>query len=349
MTTIREIAAACNVSIATVSNVFNGKDNMGEDTKQRVLEKAKELSYIPNYMAKNLKQKTTKTIGIITEDLTVFNCAEMVDGINEVFDEQGYTFLLGNLRLYKKFDNEFYHKEGYKKQVESEFNKMKAKQVEGIIYIGAHCREIHYIPQDFPTPLVVAYSFTDNPKIPSVIFNDEEAAYQATTALIKNGNKKIGIITGEMSSLHTKERLKGYKRALKEAGIPYHRNLVQEGNWTRAKSLEACRILMNEAVTGIFAMSDVMAWSAYELAAREDIRVGTDLDLIGFDNREMAGAFNPGLTTMALPLSNIGRKAAEIMIDMLEKGPDSISENFYKINCEMIVRESMSKEKQTGG
>ena len=343
MATIREIAKACGVSISTVSNVLNNKSNVGEDTRQKILDTAKEMAYIPNYMAKNLKLKTTKTIGIITEDLTVFNCAEIVDGIHEFFDEHGYTFLLGNLRLYKKYDNEFYHRDVYKKQVDTELNKMKAKQVDGIIYIGAHCRKINYIPQGFPIPLVLAYSFCSNPDIPSVIFDDEEAAYQATSALIKNGNRKIGVIAGELSSLHTKERINGYKRALEEAGIPFRRNLIQEGNWNKPQSICACKTLMNEAVTAIFAMNDIMAGGVYEFTAREELKVGTDLDLIGFDNREVAQAYNPTLTTMKLPLNRIGRKAAEIMINILENGKESIQKNLYKINCELIIRDSLRK------
>ncbi len=343
MATIREIAKACGVSISTVSNVLNNKSNVGEDTRQKILDTAKEMAYIPNYMAKNLKLKTTKTIGIITEDLTVFNCAEIVDGIHEFFDEHGYTFLLGNLRLYKKYDNEFYHRDVYKKQVDTELNKMKAKQVDGIIYIGAHCRKINYIPQGFPIPLVLAYSFCSNPDIPSVIFDDEEAAYQATSALIKNGNRKIGVIAGELSSLHTKERINGYKRALEEAGIPFRRNLIQEGNWNKTQSICACKTLMNEAVTAIFAMNDIMAGGVYEFTAREELKVGTDLDLIGFDNREVAQAYNPTLTTMKLPLNRIGRKAAEIMINILENGKESIQKNLYKINCELIIRDSLRK------
>lgn len=343
MATIREIAKACGVSISTVSNVLNNKSNVGEDTRQKILDTAKEMAYIPNYMAKNLKLKTTKTIGIITEDLTVFNCAEIVDGIHEFFDEHGYTFLLGNLRLYKKYDNEFYHRDVYKKQVDTELNKMKAKQVDGIIYIGAHCRKINYIPQGFPIPLVLAYSFCSNPDIPSVIFDDEEAAYQATSALIKNGNRKIGVIAGELSSLHTKERINGYKRALEEAGIPFRRNLIQEGNWNKTQSICACKTLMNEAVTAIFAMNDIMAGGVYEFTAREELKVGTDLDLIGFDNREVAQAYNPTLTTIKLPLNRIGRKAAEIMINILENGRESIQKNLYKINCELIIRDSLRK------
>lgn len=341
MATIREIAAACHVSISTVSNVFNGKNNVGEETRRLVLQKAEEMSYIPNYMAKNLKQKSNKMIGIITEDLTVFNCAEMVDGINACFDERGYTFLLGNLRLYQKYQNTFYHKEVYKKQVEEELHMMKAKQVEGIIYIGAHCREIHSIPKDFPVPLVVCYSFTDHKNIPSVIYDDEQAAYQATTRLIQNGNRKIGLIAGEMSSLHTKERLKGYKRALQEAGIRYHKALVQEADWDRTKSAQACRVLMEEEVTAIFVMSDTMAGGVYDFTVSEELRVGTDLDVVGFDNREIAVAYNPPLTTMALPLSKIGRKAAEVMIDLLEHKENAAPAKQYKINCELVERQSI--------
>ena len=220
---------------------------------------------------------------------------------------------------------------------------MKAKQVDGIIYIGAHCRKINYIPQGFPIPLVLAYSFCSNPDIPSVIFDDEEAAYQATSALIKNGNRKIGVIAGELSSLHTKERINGYKRALEEAGIPFRRNLIQEGNWNKTQSICACKTLMNEAVTAIFAMNDIMAGGVYEFTAREELKVGTDLDLIGFDNREVAQAYNPTLTTMKLPLNRIGRKAAEIMINILENGKESIQKNLYKINCELIIRDSLRK------
>ena len=319
MATIREIAAACNVSISTVSNVFNDKSNVSEDTRQKILDKAKEMSYMPNYMAKNLKRKMTKTIGIITEDLTVFNCAEIVDGINEFFDEQGYTFMLGNLRLYKKYSNDFYHKETYKKRVETELNKMKARQVDGIIYVGAHCRKINYIPQHFPIPLVVAYSFTSHPNIPSVIFNDEEAAY------------------------HTKERMKGYRRALKDAGIPFRKNLVQDGNWSKTQSIHACRNLMEESVSAIFAMSDIMAGGVYEFTAKEEIEVGTDLDLIGFDDRDVAQEYNPPLTTMALPLNHIGRKSAEIMTRILEHGTDSIQDSIHKINCDLILRDSLRK------
>lgn len=343
MPTIREIAQACNVSISTVSNILNNKGAAREETRKRVLETARQMNYVPNYMAKNLKQKTTKTIGIITEDLTVFNCAEIVDGINEYFDEKGYTFLLGNLRLYKKYGYEFYSSQGHKKQVAKEMDIMKAKQVEGIIYIGSHCREIHYMPSDSQVPIVLAYSYTDNPGIPAVIFDDEKGAFRAVEALLQRGHKKIGIIAGRPDSHHTRERLKGCKRALKSYGIPYRKELVIPGNWDREESAAACRALMDYGVTAIFAMSDIMAGGVYDFTAREEIRVGTDLDLIGFDNQAIASAYIPSLSTMALPLREIGITAARVMIALLEE--EASVEPLYKIECGLLSRKSISSFK----
>ena len=103
--TIKEIAKACNVSISTVSNILNGKNKASDEVKKLVLETAKEMNYVPNYMAKNLKQKNTKTIGIIAEDLTIFHTPSIIDGISEFMEEKGYTLLMGNMRLYQKYGN----------------------------------------------------------------------------------------------------------------------------------------------------------------------------------------------------------------------------------------------------
>ena len=96
MATIKEIAKACNVSISTVSNILNGKEKARQETKELVLQKAKEMNYVPNYMAKNLKQKNTKTIGIIAEDLTIFHTPAIVDGISACLEKKGYALLIRN-------------------------------------------------------------------------------------------------------------------------------------------------------------------------------------------------------------------------------------------------------------
>ena len=341
MVTIKEVAKVCGVSVATVSNVLNGTGRVGAQTRQRVLDTAKEIGYVPNMLAKGLKQQDTRTIGVIAEDLTVFNCVGIVDGINEYLDAHGYTFILGNLRLYKKFKNAFYHNEGYYREVEKEFQVMMSKQVEGIIYIGAHSREIKSIPADMRVPIVMAYGYAGEKRIPSVIFDDERGGYDATRHLIARGHDKIGVIQGEKESIHTARRMLGYQNALYQSGILYNPDLAVAGDWSRESGYLACKKLYSQGVRAIFSMSDIMAVGVYDFAFENHLQIGKDIMLVGFDDREVARVFKPELATMALPLSGIGRKAAEIVLGMINKGI-SLEEAPEIISLECTFKERAS-------
>lgn len=341
MVTIKDIAKNCDVSITTVSNILNNKGNISDGTRKRVLEVAKKMNYVPNYMAKNLKQKSTKIIGVITEDLTVFNCPEIVDGINQYLEEEGYTFLLGNLRLYKKYDSRFYSHDDYFSQVEEEFNIMFAKNVVGIIYIASHCRNIEAIPKNLPIPIVVAYGYSDSPKLPSVIFDDEQAAYDLTMHLIRKGYTRIGVISGEDHSMHSEKRLLGYQRALFENSILYDPSIVQSGDWQRDKAYEAGKLLVERGIKVIFSMNDMMAAGVYDYLYDRGLVVGKDVEIVGFDNHEVSRALKPALTTMALPLHQIGESSAKLLIDKLEGVEMSEENEILKIKCNLIIRETV--------
>lgn len=342
MVTIKEIAKACGVSVATVSNVLNGKGRVGEKTKQKVLDTAKEIGYVPNLLAKNLKQHGTRTIGVITEDLTVFNCVNIVDGINECLDASGYTFILGNLRLYKKFKNAFYHNEGYYREVEKEFQMMQSRRVEGFIYIGAHSRKIKSIPADLKEPIVMAYGYAEEKRIPSVTYDDEQGGFDAASHLIARGHKKIGIIQGESESIHTARRILGYQKALYQNGILYNPDFAMQGDWSRESGYLACEKLYSQGVRAIFSMNDVMAAGVYDFAHENYLQVGKDIALVGFDDREIAKAFNPELATMALPLTEIGKKAAEMVLGMIEKGISlEDTQELVRLKCTFVERPSI--------
>jgi DNA-binding LacI/PurR family transcriptional regulator len=342
MASIKEVAEACGVSIATVSNIMNGKGRVSEDTKNRILKVAKEMNYVPNWMAKNLKQRRTKVIGIITEDLTVFNCVDIVDGIHELLEQRGYSFILGNLRLYKKYNNEFYHHEGYFSQVQEEFRIMESTQVAGIIYVCAHCREIKFIPKIENIPIVLAYGFSKEETFPSFMYDDEQAAFDATNEMIMNGHEKIGLIMGEKFSLHTISRLKGYQRALYESGLLCNPSLICDGDWSREKGSEAAEVLIKEGVTAIFSMNDEMAAGVYDYVHEIGLEVGKDIALVGFDNREISTAFMPALTTMSIPLSEIGQLAAKTIISMLDNEMLPIKQKNY-VKCKLVRRKSVNK------
>ncbi len=337
MATIKDIAKKCNVSIATVSNILNGKGSPSEATKKKVFEAADELNYVPNFLAKNLKQRSTKMVGVIAEDLTVFNCPEIIDGINEMVDEEGYTFILGNLRLYKKFGNKFYTYdfEDYYTSVEEEFRIMHAKNVEGIIYVGAHCREIQAIKEQYNVPVVVAYGYTKSQKIPSILFDDETGAYEATKYLLSKKEAKVGVLAGDQHSMHTSARLKGFQQALFDQGVLYNPDFLAYGDWKRKDSEAVVGSLIEKGVTSIFAMNDEMAMGVYDYAYKKGLTIGTDIELVGFDNREIADVVKPGLTSVDLPLHQMGMKAARVLISMIEKEPHDIE---YKIPCDLVIR-----------
>lgn len=251
MTTIKEIASLTHVSAATVSNVLNGKGGASEAKMREIKAVAKKMHYTPNALAKNLKSQSTKTIGIITEDLTVFNTPEIVDGIDACCEENGYDIILGNMRLFKRYDNDFTDTEKHQELIDDMVEAMTSKQVEGMVYVGYHCREITYLPTRIFVPLSYAYCYAAR-DYPSVIFDDEKAAYDVTNLLLQKGHKRIGVICGPITSFHTQERLRGYQRALFEHHILYDNRLVMPGDWKRESGYEAAKELIPKEVTAIF-------------------------------------------------------------------------------------------------
>ncbi len=342
MANIKQVADACGVSIATVSNIFNGKGRVSEETKERIFRIAKEMNYVPNIMAKNLKQRRSNVIGIITEDLTVFNSVGIVDGIHEFLEENEYTFLLGNLRLFKKYNNKFYHNEEYLNQVQEEFHMMKSAQVAGIIYVCAHCREINFLPDTDQIPVAIAYGLSKNESVSSIIYDDEQAAYDATNELIQNGHRKIGLIMGDKFSMHTSARMRGYQRALFDHDILCNPDYICEEDWTREKGYEAADTLISNGVTAIFSMNDEMAAGVYDYAHANNLMIGKELSLIGFDNREICTALMPALTTMAIPLSEIGRRAAEWIVDNLDECNPGVERKSH-VKCSLVKRDSVNR------
>lgn len=340
MTTIKEIAKECNVSIATVSNVINNRPGVGEITREKVLEVIKKHQYTPNVAAKNLKIKNKRTIGIITEDLTVFNTSTIVDGINEYLEEHNYQFVLNNLRLYKKYGSNFLKANDYYNYVNEEFKMILSNQVEGIIYVGCHCRKLECIPDDFRVPIVTAYSYSDNQQVPAIIFNDEKAALDVVNTLIEKGHKKIGVICGNENSMHTKERLQGYRDALYNNEIVYNPDLLYYGDWEVESGYKGAEELMKKGVTAIFVMNDVMCAGAYNYFNEKSIKIGEDISIIGFDNREFSKFMNPKLSTVDLSLSQIGIKAAEVLLDNIKGNEVKEQNHIYKIQCKLIERSS---------
>lgn len=345
MVTLKEIARECNVSPTTVSNILNGKPKVSEETKERVLETVNRLGYRPNYIAQGLRNQKTKMIGIIAEDISQFSTPEIVEGIMSYCEEKGYRSIVKNLRFYARWSDSWYNKDSdYHAILEPAIRELTSIMVDGIIYVAGHARVIQCFPKDFYTPAVMAYASDSNPEIPSVGIDDQAAAYEIVNYLISKGHRKIGVIGGRVDNIHTQQRLLGYQKALFEHQILYNPAWIRYAAWDADSAyLEAQEILKTE-VTAVFCMSDRMAGGLYRYLNEKGKRAGVDLAVAGFDDQEIAGFFLPGLTTMALPLIEIGHVSARMLLEQIESGEKQVHDDKAEkilMPCAFIERESV--------
>ena len=337
MITLKELSAKCGVSIATISNVINGKSNVSKETKQRILKAIKETGYQPNYMARSLRSQKTRTIGIIIEDITAFSSPQIIEGIMAFAEENGYRCVLENLRFYTKMIDAT--PEQYQKAILLAVQQMIAIKVDGIICVAAHGRELDFFPDDFNIPGVVAYAKSASPKYPSVLINDEKAAYDITKLLIEKGRKKIGFVSGEKDNFHSIRRFQGYKKALEESGLKIDDKIIIYANWYRKAGYDAAQKLLKEKIDGVFCANDNMATGFCDYLFEHDIKIGEEISVTGFDGRELAMYTRPKLTTQKIPLFQIGFNAAKLILSQIEgKAAD---ETEITVDCEMQIGESV--------
>ncbi len=319
MVTIKDIADACGVSVATVSNIINGKGKFSDETKQKVLSYARKMRYKPNAVARNLKMKRTHSIGVIVEDMTIFSIPDIVDGITDYCDQMDYQILLVNLRLFKRFNDSYYNKDFYYEEVRDAIHSLIYKQVDGMIYVTAHERVLNCIPEGVEIPTVMAYGYTNSKQIPSVVVDDVDGGYRVAQGLIEKGHRKIGVITGKSDSLHAQARLLGVQKALYEHAIPFIPERIKTGNWERSSGYELTDSLLKQGVTAIFCMNDLMAGGVYDRLIEKGIKIGSPggISVIGYDDRQTSEYYRPSLTTVRLPLHDVGYVSSMVMLDLL--------------------------------
>ncbi len=314
---IKDIAARANVSTATVSYVLNGTRNVRPKTRERVLAVIEELNYKPNDIAKSLKRRRTDTIGVIAEDVTVFNTPEIIDGINDYGDRHDLHILLTNLRLDKRIGRDFEHTDKYRKYAASAVSELLSKQVDGMIYIGVHPRDLTGLIDSEGKPIVYTYAYTQNDM--AIQYNDEQASYEAMSYLVARGHRRIAIISGLMDSIPSRLRLNGYYKAVTEFELPFDPVLIKMGDWERESGYRLTRELLSLPAppTAILAMNDVMAVGVLQAANEAGVNIPADLSVIGFDNREFSDYLSPRITTMDLPLHEMGYRAMETLHEVI--------------------------------
>lgn len=216
--------------------------------------------------------------------------------------------------------------------------------MDGIIYIAGHARIIHCFPEDYRTPAVMSCAFSGNPKIPSVAIDDLSSAREMISYLIGKGHRRIGVIGGRENNIHTRQRLEGYQKALFENQILYDPSLVRYAGWDRESAYLEARELLKTDVTAVFCMADRMAGGVYNALDEKGLRAGRDIAVAGFDNQDIAEYFVPGLTTMTLPLREIGSVCADLVLRQMEgQDPGEGLPEKVLIPCTFMERDSVQR------
>ena len=347
MVTLKDIASMCDVSPSTVSNILNGKSNMAEETKKKVLEAVEKTGYRPNFFAQGMRRQNNKCICIIAEELLQFSTPPIVEAIMDVAESKGYRTILINMSMYEKWK-----KTGVnlgelsllKEETSPALLEARTMRADGVIYVAAHGHVLDIIPEDYGIPVVFAYGPSLNQDYGSVLIDDEGGSAILMEYLISKGHRQIGVIAGKADNLHSIERLKGYRRVLKENKLKVDESIIYFGDWERASGRECAAKLIEQGVKTIWCMNDLMAAGAYDAAHEAGLTVGKDISVFGFDNREISEYMYPGLSTCELPLKGIGEKCADIMIKEIErKKPGKKTPQVIKVPCKLVLRDSVAE------
>lgn len=304
------------------------------------------MGYRPNYIAKGLRARKSNIIGIIADDITMGASNEIISSIMEVCEREGYHAMIQNLRFYSRWGSSWKDENGeYAAAFNEAFSELLAIKVDGIIMVAGHARQINVFPKNLSAPVVMAYGYTETEEIPCVVLDDETAGYEMTNYLISMGHKKIGVIGGEANNMHVQKRVLGYQRALYENGVPYNPDWIRYGKFSGWFGYEAAGKLIEDGVTAIFCLTDFIAGGVYRYLAENEMTAGKDISVAGFNNEgEWVELSIPGLTTMKLPLTEIGKETIRLLLEKIE-GEETTRDKKVEvpIHCDFVFRDSVKE------
>lgn len=324
---IKDVAEHAGVSVATVSRVLNNSDSVKPDTFQKVMAVIEEMGYKPNAIARSLKVKNTKTIGIMIPDISSHFYPEVVRGIEDVANMYEYNVVLCNTDLKREKELKY-------------LDVLTEKQSDGIIYMSNIITDqLADSFQNLKIPVVLISS--EYEELPTVLIDNVAASNKMVKYLIQKGHKRIGMIAGQRNDyIAGISRVKGYYKALEEAGIPLEESLLVYGNYRFKSGYEGGKKLLTQEnrPTAIFCASDEMALGVIRAATELKLSVPTDLAVAGFDNIDMAEKICPSLTTIAQPMYEMGAVGMRLLTKILNK--ETIQQNKVILNYALIERES---------
>lgn len=323
---IQKIARMAGVSVATVSRVLNNSDSVKPANRQKVLEAIEESNYQPNLLARQLRTARSSMILVLVSDISNPFCAEVVKGIEEQAEKNGYRILVCNSGADIA-------------RSRSSLQLLSGKMVDGIITMDAFSKLPELSQLIGKAPWVQCAEHDDNGQISCVGIDDDVAAQSVVHYLAGQGRQRIALINHDLRYRYARLRQQGYAYQLKEQQLAW-----QAIAYASELSFSAGKASMNQLLAGetrpdaVFAVSDTLAAGAMAAIQQAGLRIPQEIAVVGFDGSELADMVSPPLTTLAQPSREIGRRACELVLQKIIR-PDSPPQCVI-MQGELVVRAS---------
>jgi DNA-binding LacI/PurR family transcriptional regulator len=318
-----DVARLAGVSHQTVSRVLNDHPNVRADTRERVLAAIRELAYRPNAAARTLVTRRTHTLGVISVDTMLYGPMSMLYG----FERAAHDVFFVSIASLPALD---------RRSMLYAVDRFVGQGVEGIIVIATHdsgVAALAHVPPEVP---IVALGCGTHASVTSVAVDNEAGARTATRYLLGLGHRTVHHIAGPAANLDAKERVDGWRLALREAGAPEPE--VLSGDWSAASGYDLGQQLAGEpSLTAILCGNDTMALGVLRALIERGLRVPADVSVVGFDDIPDASYYVPPLTTVQQDFGEVGRQALDALLErMAGVGPVSSR----RVATEFVVRHS---------
>jgi len=328
MASIRDVARRAVVSTATVSHVLNGTRYVSPELTERVMAVVNELNYRPDAVARSLRRRETLTIGLLVPSIEIPFFASTAYHVERTAFEHGYNLILCNSNWEQGEDRQL-------------LQDLIARRVDGLIVISATMEATEISPVlEAGIPVVMFEREMADLDLDAVGIDNHAGAREATEHLLELGHRRIGVILGKKISTVSDQRLEGFCERMESAGLGADRALMFRGDYWPETGRKATQHFLDlaERPTAIFAFNDLMAIGVIQALTEQGIRVPQDISVIGFDDIPLAQYSTPALTTVHQPLSKMGEKAVELLLQRIDGGEEAA--RFVRLDPELVVRAS---------
>lgn len=333
-TSIKDIARMANVSSSTVSRALQNSPLISRHTAEKIQHIAKQSGYRVSAIARGLVTQRTKSIGVVVTTIADPFVSEVVNGIEDCCNDNGYSVFLANSNADPDRETKVVHS-------------FSERRVEGIVVTSSRVGAL-YLPllSEMRIPIVLVNNQHPGEFVNSILIENVKASSEITNHLIQLGHRRIAYLGDRFGFQSDTERFAGYREALERAGLPFAPELVVHGDGKCEGAAEGVQALLNLAgrPTAIVCYNDMTAFGALRQLHICKIRVPEDMSVVGFDDLFIASYMQPPLTTLQQPRRLMGRLAMESLLRLISGGG---VESPTKVPAKLIVRESTAPCRET--